>query len=68
MCQKCYKDHDTLLHREAHPKTEGTSTVNKNVTYGAWSKQSEEVLLMVCQVDVMAPDGSITQDKALIAR
>ena len=63
--KKYHKYHHTLLHIGADSKIEGTK-VSKDVTYAAPSKQSEEVLLMTCRVDVMAPDGSVTQARALL--
>ena len=47
-------------------KTEGTSKVLKNVTYPASSKESKEVLLMTCRIEVTAPDSSTTQARALL--
>ena len=66
MCKKCNKHHHTLLHKAADPKTEGTQMVSKDVTYAAPSKPSKEVLLITCRVEVIAPDGSITQARALL--
>ena len=71
LCKRCNKYHHTLLHIEAETKTEemkteGTKKVSKDVTYAAPSKTSDEVLLMTCRVEVMAPDGSVTQARALL--
>ena len=70
VCKKCNKYHHTLLHIEAgttkETKTDCTKKVNKDVTYATPSKQSDEVLLMTCKVEVMAPDGSVTQARALL--
>ena len=67
---KCHKYHHTLLHIEAGPKKEGVKTertkVSRDMTYEAPTKRSEEVLLMTCRVEVMAPDGSGTQARALL--
>ena len=48
MCSMCHKYHHTLLHIKADSKTKGTKKVNKDVTYAAPSKHSEEVLLTTC--------------------
>ena len=65
MCRKCHKFHHTLLHKEAETKPEETKKPT-NTTYAAPSRRGEEVLLMTCRVEVMAPDGSITQARALL--
>ena len=65
MCKMCHKYHHTLLHIEANPKTKVTKKVSKDMTYICEpSKQSEEVLSMTCRVELMPPDGSVTQPKA----
>ena len=65
MCKKCRKNHHTLLHREAETKPEEKKE-STSTSYAASSRRGEEVLLMTCQVNVMAPDGSITQARALL--
>ena len=40
--------------------------VVKDMTYATPSKRTEEVLLMTYRVKVMAPDGSVTQARALL--
>ena len=66
MCKKYNKYHLTQLHMEADPKTEGTKRVKKDLFYVAPSKWNEEVLLMTCPVEVMAPEGSVMQAKTLL--
>ena len=51
---------------EDDPKMEMTKKVCKEVTYAVPSKRSEEVLLMISRVKVMASDGSIMQARALL--
>ena len=65
MCKKCGKYHYTLLHIVVDLKTERTKKVSNDVTYTAPSRRDEEVLLMTCQVEVIAPDGSVAQARAL---
>ena len=55
----------TVAHKGAIKK-EGTKKFSNDVTYTAWSKCNEKVLLMTCWVEVMAPDGSIIHARALI--
>ena len=64
MCKKCRKYHHTLLHIEQDAKKEQAPKKSKG-TYAASSTQRKEVLLMTCQVKV-APDGSVTQARALL--
>ena len=65
MCKKCGKHHHTLLHKEADSKL-GKAKEPSKAACAAPSRQSEEVLLMTCRVKVIAPDGSITQARALL--
>ena len=65
MCKMCHKYHHTLLHVEADPKTKVIKKVSKDMTYiREPSKQSEEDLLMTRLVELMPPDGSVTQARA----
>ena len=41
-----------MLHIKAYLKTKGTKKVSEVMTYTAHSKQSEDVLLMTCRVEV----------------
>ena len=43
---------------------EGTNNVSKDVTYATLSKQSEDLHLITCRINDMAPDGSVTQARA----
>ena len=65
MCIKCHKYHHTLLHTGADTKPkereESTST-----SYTTSSRRGKEVLLKTCRSNVMAPDYSITQARALL--
>ena len=66
MCKRCHKHHHTLLHREADTRPEESKEPGSTTTYAASSRRGEEVLLMTCRVEVMAPDGSVTQARALL--
>ena len=65
MCKRCHKYHHTLLHRELVTKPEEAKKLS-STTYAASSRRGEEVLLMTCRVEVMAPEGSVTQARALL--
>ena len=65
MCKKCRKYHHTLIHIEEDVKKEEAPKKNKGTyMYAAPSTQGKEVLLMTCQVKIIAPDGSVTQARA----
>ena len=64
-CKKCRKYHHTLLHKEADPKPKEPKEPG-GTTYAVPSRIGEEVLLMTCRVKVIAPDGSVTQARALL--
>ena len=50
---------------EVDPKMDETKKVSKDTTYVAPATRGGEVLLMTCLVKGIAPDGSITQARAL---
>ena len=65
MRKRCHQYHHMLLQKEADTKPQTTKEPS-STTYVAPSRPNEEVLLMTCRVKVMAPDGSITQARALL--
>ena len=67
MCNKCWKYHLTLLHiEEDAKKEEGPKKSKGTYMYAAPLTQGKEVLVMTCRVKVIAPDGSVTQARALL--
>ena len=73
-CEKCHQPHHSLLHIDSKIENckaakvgpryeESTDVVTANVSRTAQHKQ---VLLMTCKVQILGPDGSTTQARALL--
>ena len=71
-CKTCQRAHHTLLHRESAPVKVGTeppapsqAVVTVGSTPAATALRSN-LLLMTCRVLIKAPDGSLTEARALL--
>ena len=69
-CKRCQKPHHTLLHVEPkgeslHPDAVATPSTTSISTHASMGLQSN-LLLMTCSVLVEAPDGSVTQARAIL--
>ena len=66
MCTKCDRPHHTVLHMEAKkPNVDRTATNNVS-THTSLTYAPSTVLLMTCQVKVVAPNGAVTKARALL--
>ena len=66
MCTKCDRPHHTVLHMEAKkPNVDRTATNNVS-THTSLTNAPSTVLLMTCQVKVVAPNGAVTKARALL--
>ena len=66
MCTKCDRPHHTLLHMEGG-KSNPEKTTSTNVsTHASLTNTPSTVLLMTCQVKVIAPNGAVSKARALL--
>ena len=67
-CKKCQKPHHSWLHidQPSEAKESTTPEVEREVTHISQLRSCQQVLLMTCQVLVIAPDGSTSRVRALL--
>ena len=65
-CNKCYKTHHTLLHKDLSKHTEEPAETVNTVTYVPQSQKRKQVLLMTCQANVKGPDGKASKARIFL--
>ena len=66
MCTKCDKPHHTVLHMKARKSNPDRTTTSNVSTHTSLTNIPSTVLLMTCQVKVVAPNGAVMKARALL--